>query len=365
MNYKNVLVVTTSVITGNKIKAYLRPVSAHIVVGANIIRDAFASFSDVFGGRSQSYQKILSSMYKDAIDKIKYEAWQQGANCILGMKVDINEISGGGKSMFMITAIGTAVILEEQSNAVADEPAEINPSFISLENYETQKQKNINIELVKDRKNNMTKELWEYFTEKKISEVYPFLLDRYVEHLSADTIDNEVAERLTNRLTNYIDALPDTNKDFLLYDRLKSSSNVNVTRRLAKLIKTLHLLNLNIIKEMLLDPDFQVNKKGVGLLGSHNTSYAAGDLQKLNEIKEIIGNVFPERGTRKMKKQLLSSKDKEVWSCECGKGNKINIGERCVNCNNDIYGFDTYDVNPQKAIQFVDEKINVLTGFFR
>jgi uncharacterized protein YbjQ (UPF0145 family) len=108
----NLLVTTTSSIEGMTIKQYIKPISAHVVAGTNFFSDFFASFSDVFGGRSQTYQRQLSSIYSEAIEILKQSAYELGANCILGLKVDLDEISGKGKSMFMITATGTAVRIE-------------------------------------------------------------------------------------------------------------------------------------------------------------------------------------------------------------------------------------------------------------
>src|SRR6476659_6915790 len=113
MNPKDILVTTTSSVDGLKVKQYLKPIAAHIVAGTNLFSDFFASFSDVFGGRSQTYQKQLTSLYNEAIERLKITAYEIGANCIVGLSVDLDEISGKGKSMFMLTAIGTAVVLEE------------------------------------------------------------------------------------------------------------------------------------------------------------------------------------------------------------------------------------------------------------
>src|SRR5690606_33633612 len=113
--------VTTPSVDGLKIKRYLKPVSAHIVAGTNLFSDFLGSLTDVFGGRSQSYQKQLTALYTEAIERIKYAAYEIGANCILGLSIDMDEISGKGKSMFMLTAVGTAVILEKpiQDNVIS------------------------------------------------------------------------------------------------------------------------------------------------------------------------------------------------------------------------------------------------------
>ena len=115
INPKDILVTTTSSVEGLKVKHYLKPISAHLVAGTNLFSDFFASFSDVFGGRSQTYQKQLTSLYNEAIERLRTTAYEIGANCIIGLHVDLDEISGKGKSMFMLTAMGTAVIIEDSN----------------------------------------------------------------------------------------------------------------------------------------------------------------------------------------------------------------------------------------------------------
>ena len=93
LNPKDVLITTTSTVDGLKIKKYLKPVSAHIVAGTNLFSDFFASFSDVFGGRSNTYQKQLASLYNEATERIKFAAYEIGANYIVGLNIDMDEIS--------------------------------------------------------------------------------------------------------------------------------------------------------------------------------------------------------------------------------------------------------------------------------
>jgi uncharacterized protein YbjQ (UPF0145 family) len=56
---RNVLISTTPDLDGHEITQYLEVVSAHVVAGTGLFSDVAASFSDVFGGRSGSYQKQL------------------------------------------------------------------------------------------------------------------------------------------------------------------------------------------------------------------------------------------------------------------------------------------------------------------
>ena len=76
INPKDILVTTTSTVDGIQVKQYLKPISAHIVAGTNLFSDFFASFSDVFGGRSQTYQNQLASLYNEAIERLRTAAYE-------------------------------------------------------------------------------------------------------------------------------------------------------------------------------------------------------------------------------------------------------------------------------------------------
>lgn len=103
-------VTTTSTFEGVEITDYLEPITAHVVVGMNMFKDILASFTDVFGGKSNTYQNTLSNINEEVLNLLREKAKRIGANCILGLKIDNDEISSQGKSMLMVTAVGTAAI---------------------------------------------------------------------------------------------------------------------------------------------------------------------------------------------------------------------------------------------------------------
>jgi uncharacterized protein YbjQ (UPF0145 family) len=112
------LLVTTNNVEGYKVVKYISPVTANVVIGTNIINDLFAGFSDFFGGRSNTYQDRFSEMYDLAIEELREEGKKKGANCILGVKIDLDQISGKGMQMFMLNAIGTAVIIKTEEEYI-------------------------------------------------------------------------------------------------------------------------------------------------------------------------------------------------------------------------------------------------------
>lgn len=132
-----------------------------MVAGTNIFSDVFAGFSDIFGGRSSSYQKQLSSIYNEAIERLQYKTFQLGGNCIVGLKIDIDEISGQGKSMFMITAIGTAVLLETNQDNGAKSIANGEGS-ISVNQIREAKEKKDFLKKIEEGEVELTEKVWEY-----------------------------------------------------------------------------------------------------------------------------------------------------------------------------------------------------------
>ncbi len=105
------IITTTNNIEGSRIEEYICLVSTNIVIGTNFFSDFVASFTDFFGGRSSTYQNKLDDVYKAAMDEVKRKAQAAGADAIVGLKMDFNEISSKGKAMFMVSAVGTAVKL--------------------------------------------------------------------------------------------------------------------------------------------------------------------------------------------------------------------------------------------------------------
>ena len=108
----SVLIVNTNNISHYTIKEYKGLVSANQVVGANFFADLFASITDFVGGNSGAYRESLDTLYRDVTKQLNEKAKRMGANAIVGFRIDFDEISGKGKSMFMVTGVGTAVLIE-------------------------------------------------------------------------------------------------------------------------------------------------------------------------------------------------------------------------------------------------------------
>jgi len=108
----SVIIVNTEQTAHYTIKEYCGLVTANQVVGANLFADMFAGLTDIVGGRSGAYREKLDNLYKDVKKQLSEKALELGANAVVGFRIDFDEVSGKGKSMFMVTCIGTAVVVE-------------------------------------------------------------------------------------------------------------------------------------------------------------------------------------------------------------------------------------------------------------
>lgn len=75
------------------------------------MRDLFASVRDFIGGRSGSYEEVLRKAKNTALREMEEEARRMGANAVIGVELDYAAI-GSNSSMLMVTASGTAVLME-------------------------------------------------------------------------------------------------------------------------------------------------------------------------------------------------------------------------------------------------------------
>ncbi len=102
---------TTPGIEGHAILDYKGIVTAEAILGANLFKDMFAGIRDLVGGRSATYEKELRSAREIALQELNDEARQLGANAVVGIDLDY-EVVGQNGSMLMVTASGTAVVID-------------------------------------------------------------------------------------------------------------------------------------------------------------------------------------------------------------------------------------------------------------
>lgn len=105
------IVTTTPSVEGKKITQYKGIVFGEVVSGVNLLKDFAAGLSNIFGGRSGSYEDELINARLNALKEMEHRALELGANAIVGVDIDY-EVLGSDNGMLMVTASGTAVFCE-------------------------------------------------------------------------------------------------------------------------------------------------------------------------------------------------------------------------------------------------------------
>lgn len=105
------LLTTTPNVEGRKITRYCGVVTGEAILGANLFKDLFAGVRDIVGGRSATYEKELQRARDIALAELRERAAQLGANAVVGIDLDY-EVLGQGNGMLMVSASGTAVVIE-------------------------------------------------------------------------------------------------------------------------------------------------------------------------------------------------------------------------------------------------------------
>jgi len=111
------LLVTTPRVEGKSVKRYLGVIGAEIILGANVLRDVFALFTDVFGGRSAKFEDVFDKAREQALDALASKAGTLGADAVLNLRF-YYLVLGKDNGMMMVAVTGTAV---QFADSVRDE----------------------------------------------------------------------------------------------------------------------------------------------------------------------------------------------------------------------------------------------------
>ena len=105
------IITTTPSVEGHSIITYKGIVVGEAIMGANVVRDVFASITDIVGGRSGAYESKLQDARDTALRELEQRAQELGGNAVVGVDLDYEVV---GQSMLMVSAAGTAVVIEQK-----------------------------------------------------------------------------------------------------------------------------------------------------------------------------------------------------------------------------------------------------------
>lgn len=358
MNY-NIITTTTNSIDGAIVEKYMDLVSTNVVVGTNYFSDTAASWTDLFGGFSDTYQSKLQKIYKTGLDNIKQKACNLGANAILGVKIDFDEISGKGKSMFMISVIGTAVRIrfkEEKREEKREESLNKLISSDSIVDSESLEQEVIRRKLINDISiiKLPSQDDWSYLMNSPIDEISLTLLDSYLTTIKKSESEHSEAEiSLITNIPNYFKKLDENVASSILYSSaIKSPKKIVEIIIANKQFSALHVLELIKNDNLLLAIDCLVANKNY---------YSKDELQSMSEILNQLDNL-PELG-RIESISTTSGQSKYKYICPDGHSNDVEE-KFCTSflCDKNINGLTKRHVN---QIESFRNKVDVLKSLMK
>ncbi|MGJ8759583.1 YbjQ family protein [Polaribacter sp. AHE13PA] len=345
------IITSTNNIEGGDISKYLGVINNNVVVGTNLFSDIGASLLDIFGGTSSSYQNKLKNIYETSIQNLKIKARNLGANAILGLSIDFDEISGGNKSMFMISVSGTAVFVDYLNNNLKKE-------FIKKDSISNELLKNelLKREVLDSIQNNKTlsQEEWYFLQQNPNLIISEKLLDNFLkEYGSSISMDSDKGKVLISNITNYFRALDKEVSINLLFDKLPENPT-----QVLNLLKKNNLFSPTKVLNLINKGEFGI---AIICLNIDKENYLENDLIEMNKIVESFDNL-ENTGEIKTSKSLLG-KDKEKFICKNGHTNDIE-SEFCetLNCLQNIKGLTKNQVG---EVEIFRTKVEVLSYLFK
>lgn len=328
---KNIIITTTNSIEKTTIERYIDIISTNVVIGTNVFSDFAASFTDFFGGTSETYQKKLDSIYKEAVHILSQKATTLGANAIIGLRIDFNEISGKGKSMFMISATGTAVKISHDE-IIAIQGGNKKDGFIPMDDLQDEVKK---IKLIQKLQNGdkPSESEWDFLHSNFIPEVVEILLVPFLQLTKDDTVMYAHNDLFNKIFPLYFSLMDNDKATELLYPHLQKYPN-----RVIILARKAHLFNPAIIKKEIKSGNFEI---AIQLLNIDKKSYSQNDMIEMKSILSMFDQL-PDIGKIEVIKGVFS-KGEEKYICANGHKNPKDI-EFCqeYGCYQNIKGL-TYE----------------------
>ena len=105
------MITTTCTIEGKKVARTLGMVTGNTVRARHAGKDLLAFFRNLVGGEVYEYTKLLAESREQAIDRMKAQAEDLGANAIIEVRIASTEVMN---NVAEILAYGTAVIMEDE-----------------------------------------------------------------------------------------------------------------------------------------------------------------------------------------------------------------------------------------------------------
>lgn len=104
------MVVTTDAIEGKRIVKVLGLVRGNTIRARHVGNDILAALKTLVGGEISEYTKMMAEAREQALDRLRAEAVERGANAVVGLRVTTAMVMTGAAE---ILVYGTGVVVED------------------------------------------------------------------------------------------------------------------------------------------------------------------------------------------------------------------------------------------------------------
>ena len=351
---------TTPSVEGWKIDRYLGVATYQSVIGANIFSDLFAGFRDVFGGAVLGYQKELTRMEETALKNFRSKALNMGGNLILGIRMDFDEVSGGGKSMFMLSVSGTVAQGHRENSS--KQHVDIEARTVNYEDLEVTLKRNDFYETIKDKK---------VICDDDIKSMITYGI------VDIEKVTNAL-ERLSPRVDRdlvkeYLIQVPEDSINEFILKHLSIGSVPIVTRTVSVgALRQRNWFNFEVLESLFDSPSHSSHVTALELLQCRSRQYSISDIENIDILISKVEQAFKLYPLIENKSRLIGPN--RVWTCpNCSHKNSMDQ-THCKKCYSNCYGMPSYrdtqesrisKITPEKTIKSLRALRSVLVDFFK
>lgn len=361
----DIIVSTTDVLQDYTIQEYCGYIDASSTIGSGFLTDFTSSWTDVVGAKSKSIENKLHIIKQDVINKLCEKAKRMRCNAIIGLNVDVDEISSGQRMIFMITAVGTAVKCKKMDGENVDQ--NVSSNYL--------KQKIIKIPMYKSKLAKIKKKCID--KDPAGSTEFNEIIEELISDEVCEFVEKEFMECLTEAiLYNKLDWIHENTVEVLESFDVQKLSTVffecmldlsQDTKRILEFRKTFSykrfceffasILSLNdILSYMQKGNDYFSVIIVYQLLKEFKKYYTEEDLNTLEQIKSILQTKY---WNGNLDISNLLSNDR---ICICG--NVLKNGDICTCGEKQSISYTTY-CDKIAVVDHLDALISELKEYFK
>lgn len=286
-----------------------------------------------------------------AISEIKSEALEKGANAILSLKMDLDEVSGANKSMFMISIYGSTVKLRD---SVLDNSNDFNIDQLSSEEVNYTKKRN---QLKSD-----LKQANSISSSVILENIYEYdVWDSEISKLVLQELDSANNSRSNEFNEKIIKTIPLEHIENYLYVNFPSV-NKQLWNLTISVLQTRNWFNYNFLIQHLSKQNHITRYRALQLCTLSKDTYSKNDAVKIKSLSDFINNEFDSDMPLKKVSSLVGNKKIKICP-NCLAQRKVN-NDRCE-CSANSYGLVPYTLTPDKIAQDLKETATAIEDSFK